>query len=66
MFLIGHINTLVNFDGILNTFERSCSYSSNRACRGRLTDNLEYDWLTMMSLNGAVVIFYHATGNGNL
>ena len=26
-------------------------------CRGRFTDNLEYDWLVMMSFGGAVVNF---------
>ena len=30
-------------------------------CRGRFIVNLKYDWLVMMSLDGAVVSFYHVT-----
>ena len=30
-------------------------------CRGRFADDLEYDWLMMMSLDGAVVSVYHVT-----
>ena len=30
-------------------------------CRGRFIVNLKYDLLVMMSLDGAVVSFYHVT-----
>ena len=35
----------------------SCPYASYR---WRFTDTLEYDWLKMMSLDGAVANFYRA------
>ena len=30
-------------------------------CRWRFLDDLQYDWLIMMPLGGAVVSFYHVT-----
>ena len=57
----GKLHSWYDYESLCISLLVDIRYKWKLTCRECFVDNLEYDWLMMMSLDGAVISLYHVT-----